>query len=319
MAASRQELINYALRALGEPVVEINVDDSQIEDRVDEAIGYWQQYHWDGVEKIYMKAQVTASRLFITTTDANRFAQSAIVTGVTSGATASVCHEGAIFSSGNTVICQYVKGTFIAGETITDGTNTAVLTATNFFTLGVIDSHYFDLPDLVFGVESVMPFSNASSSKNLFDLQYQLRLNDLYDLTSTSLIYYKTVMTHLAMLDLELNGKPLYRFNRMNGKLYVDMSWGQDVAIGDFIMVECYRAMDPTTATKIYNEPWLKHYTTALIKKQWGVNGKKFQGMVLPGGVTMDFQGLYDEAVKEIAELEDELMNKSAPLEFMLG
>jgi len=319
MAASRQELINYALRALGEPVVEINVDDSQIEDRVDEAIGYWQQYHWDGVEKIYMKAQVTASRLFITTTDANRFAQSAIVTGVTSGATASVCHEGLISSSGNTVICQYVKGTFIAGETITDGTNTAVLTATNFFTLGVIDSHYFDLPDLVFGVESVMPFSNASSSKNLFDLQYQLRLNDLYDLTSTSLIYYKTVMTHLAMLDLELNGKPLYRFNRMNGKLYVDMSWGQDVAIGDFIMVECYRAMDPTTATKIYNEPWLKHYTTALIKKQWGVNGKKFQGMVLPGGVTMDFQGLYDEAVKEIAELEDELMNKSAPLEFMLG
>jgi hypothetical protein len=84
-------------------------------------------------------------------------------------------------------------------------------------------------------------------------------------------------------------------------------------------MVECYRALDPTTASKVYNEPWLKHYTTALIKKQWGVNGKKFQGMVLPGGVTMDFQGLYDEAVKEIAELEDELMNKSAPLEFMLG
>jgi len=319
MAASRQELINYALRALGEPVVEINVDDSQLEDRVDEAIGYWQQYHWDGVEKIYMKAQVTASRLVITTTNADQFRQSSTITGATSGATAFVWHEGSTVSTGNTIICQNVKGTFVAGETISNGEYTATLASTNFFTIGVIDSHYFDLPDLVFGVESVMPFSNASSSKNLFDLQYQLRLNDLYDLTSTSLIYYKTVMSHLALLDLELNGKPLYRFNRMNGKLYVDMSWGQDVEVGSFIIVECYRALDPTTATKVYNEPWLKHYTTALIKKQWGMNGKKFQGMVLPGGVTMDFQGMYDEAMKEIADLEDELMNKSAPLEFMLG
>jgi hypothetical protein len=319
-AASRQDLINYALRALGEPVVEINVDDSQIEDRIDEAIHYWQQYHWDGVEKLYMKAQITASRLYITTTDANQFPVSAALRGLTSGAKATVCAEGLINSSGNMIICKNIVGTFVAGESITDDNgHTAILTATNFLTLGVIDTHYFDLPDLIFGVESVMPFSNASSSKNLFDLQYQLRLNDLYDLTSTSLIYYKTVMSHLALLDLELNGKPLYRFNRMNGKLYVDMSWGQDVVIGDFIMVECYRAMDPTTATKVYNEPWLKHYATALIKKQWGMNGKKFQGMVLPGNVTMDFQGLYDEAMKEIADLEDELMNKSAPLEFMLG
>lgn len=319
MAASRQELIEYALRALGEPVVEINVDDSQLEDRLDEAIGYWQQYHWDGVEKIYMKAQVTASRLRITTSDATKFLETSTVVGQTSGATAVVCSEGSTHTSGNTIVCKNITGTFVAGETIASGTNTAVLTDTNFVTLGVIDTHYFDLPDLVFGVESVMPFSNASSSKNLFDLQYQLRLNDLYDLTSTSLIYYKTVMQHLALLDLELNGKPLYRFNRMNGKLYVDMSWGQDVAIGDFIMVECYRALDPATATKVYNEPWLKHYVTALIKRQWGMNGKKFQGMVLPGGITMDFQGMYDEAVKEIADLEDELMNKSAPLEFMLG
>ena len=319
MAASRQELIDYALRSLGEPVVEINVDDSQIEDRVDEAIGYWQQYHWDGVEKIYMKAQVTASRLFITTNDASKYNVGDVITGQNTGAKTIVCKESQLSSTDNIIICNNTVGEFDPGEIISNGTKTAILDPITPITLGVIDTHYFDLPDLVFGVESVMPFSNASSSKNLFDLQYQLRLNDLYDLTSTSLIYYKTVMSHLALLDLELNGKPLYRFNRMNGKLYVDMAWGQDVAVGDFIMVECYRAMDPTTANKIYNEPWLKHYTTALIKKQWGTNGKKFQGMVLPGGVSMDFQGMYDEAMKEIADLEDELMNKSAPLEFMLG
>jgi hypothetical protein len=316
--STRQDLIDYALRALGEPVVEINVDDSQIEDRVDEAINYWQQYHWDGVEKLYMKSQVTASRLFLTTSVAAQFIVGSTITS-TSGAKATVCAEGPLNSSGNTLLIKDVKGTFLAGETISNGTVTAVLNATNFITLGSYDNKYFDLPDLVFGVQSVIPFSAASSSKNLFDLQYQLRLNDLYDLTSTSLIYYKTVMSHLSLLDLELNGKPLYRFNRMSGKLYVDMNWGQDVEIGSYIVVECYRAMDPTTATKVYNEPWLKHYVTALIKKQWGVNGKKFQGMVLPGGVTLDFQGMYDEAIKEIDDLEDELMNKSAPLEFMLG
>ena len=319
--SSRQELIDYCLRALGEPVVEVNVDDEQLEDRVDEALEYWRLYHWDGIDKQYMKFQIAASEIHLTTTNADQFYLGELVTGQTSGATVVVADENIRHSTGTLLLVKQLTGVFLPGETVVADKSglTSTLDATTPYVLGSYDKHYIDVPDYVYGVTRVIPFNNASSSKNIFDLQYQLRLNDLYDLTSTSLIYYKTVMSHLALLDLELNGKPLYRFNRMNGKLYVDMAWGQDVAVGNFVMVVCYRALDPTTATKVYNEPWLKHYATALIKKQWGMNGKKFQGMVLPGGVTMDFQGLYDEAVKEMADLEDELMNKAAPLEFMLG
>jgi hypothetical protein len=242
---TREALKEYCLRSLGAPVVEINVDDDQLEDRLDEALEYWRLYHSEGIEKIYMKYQVTSEN---------------------------------------------------------------------------ITNKYIPVNDLIYGVTSVYPVrTGTGSSKNIFDLQYQLRLNDLYDLTSTSIIYYQTVMNHLALLDFTLNGHTLYRFNRLQNKLFLDIDWYQDIAVGEYLLVECYRAMDPATYPRIYNEPWLKHYTTALFKKQWGTNLKKFQGLQLPGGVTIDGDKLYDEGKQEVEELEQELMSKSAPLEFFMG
>ena len=242
---TRQGLIDWCLRELGEPVVEINIDDAQIEDRVDEAIEYFRQYHFDGIEKVYLKHLVTP----------------------------------------------------------TDVTN-----------------RYIPVPDLVYGVTRVFPIaSGTSTSKSIFDLQYQLRLNDLYDLTATSVIYYTQVMAHLSLLDLTLNGHPLYRFNRLTNKLYIEEQWQENIQPGTFLLVECYRVLDPTDAPRMYGDSWLKHYTTALIKKQWATNIKKFQGMQLPGGVTIDGDRLYQEAVTEIEKLEDNLLTKSAPLEFFMG
>ena len=318
--ASRDQLKQYCLRALGHPVVEINADDDQLEDRLDEALEYWRVYHPDGIEKVYTKFNISASEIKLTTSVAANFALAEIVVGATSGATAIVQRETTRASSGTTLLVTHVEGTFVAGETLT-GTNsgvTAVL-GTPAVTLGVWDTKYITTPDLIYGITRVLPFSQASSSKSLFDLQYQLRLNDLYDLTSTSIIYYKTVMSHLALLDLELNGHPMFRFNRRNSKLYLDMNWDADVALGDFVVVECYRALDPAEASKVWDESWLKHYVTALFKKQWATNIKKFSGIQLPGGVTLDGDKLYDEATGEIKELEDDLQNKSAPLEFFLG
>lgn len=316
--STRQGLIDYCLRELGEPVVEINVDDSQIEDRVDEALEYWREYHWDGVEKVYLKQQVTASRITLATSVGANYQLGELVTGSTSGSTAYITTENTIVSDGTTLIVKKVTGTFIPGETIV-GANSGTSSLVVSVNLGTYDKRYFDLPDLVYGVSRVIPFSNASSSKNIFDLQYQLRLNDLYDLTSVSLIYYKTVMSHLALLDLELNGKPLFRFNRRQGQLFLDITWDSDIAIGDFCVIECYRALDPETFTRVWNEPWLKHYTTALIKRQWASNGKKFQGLVLPGGVSIDWQSMYNEAQDEIKALKDELLNDAAPLEWFMG
>jgi hypothetical protein len=153
----------------------------------------------------------------------------------------------------------------------------------------------------------------------MFDIQYQLRLHDLYDLTSTSIVYYKTVMAHISLLDMELNGQQGFRFNRLQGRLHLEIDWQSEVKVGSWIVFECYRVLDPTEFSKVWNEMWLKHYTTALFKKQWAVNIKKFSGIQLPGGVTLDGDKLYDEATGEIKDLEDELMNKAAPLEFFMG
>lgn len=242
---TRQGLIDYCLRELGAPVVEINVDDTQIEDRVDEAIEYYRQYHYDGIEKVYLKHQITQDD---------------------------------------------------------------------------VNNGYIPVTDAIYGVTRVFPVaSGTSTSKSIFDLQYQLRLNDLYDLTSTSIMYYTQVMSHLALLDLTLNGQPLYRFNRLTNKLYIEASWVDEMKVGNYVLVECYRALDPSTTPRLYNESWLKHYTTALIKKQWGTNMKKFSGLQLPGGVTIDGNALYQEATDEIAKLEEDLIGKQGPLDWFLG
>ena len=318
--SSREQLKQYSLRALGAPVLEINVDDDQLEDRLDEALEYWRLYHYEGVEQMYMKVQIKASELTLATPTATDFVIAENITGATSGATAQVCRESNRESSGSTLLIRNVTGTFLPDEIINGSSgHTATLAAANVLKLGEYDKRYVEVPDYVYGVTKVLNIGQASSSKNIFDLQYQLRLNDLYDLTSTSIVYYKTVMSHLAMLDLELNGHPLYRFNRMQNRLMLDINWATDVILGDYILVQGYRSLDPTEFTKVWNEPWLKHYVTALFKRQWATNIKKFSGIQLPGGVTLDGDKLYLEAKEEITILEDELQNKSAPLEFFLG
>ena len=314
--ATREQLKQYALRALGSPVLEINVDDTQLEDRIDEALDYFRLYHYEGIERIYMKQQIRASEMTLTTAVADTFPLSSNLVGLTSGATALVVRETGRLSSGNLLLVKNVKGTFVSGETISNGTITATLGS---ITLREYDNKYLNIDDWIYGITRVIPFVQASSSKNLFDVQYQLRLNDLYDLASTSIVYYKTVMSHLAMLDLELNGHPMYRFNRLTDRLYLDINWETDIPLGDYMVVEAYRALNPIEFTKMFNEPWLKHYVTALFKKQWATNIKKFSGIQLPGGVTLDGDKLYAEAQAELADLERDLITKSAPLEFFLG
>jgi hypothetical protein len=243
--STREGLKDYALRRLGAPVVEINVADEQLEDRIDEALEYFNIYHWDGSERAYLMHKVTNSDL---------------------------------------------------------------------------TNKYIPINDNVFGISKVYSiYSGSSTSKNIFDLQYQLRLNDLYDLTSTSVVYFTTVMGHLQMLDTILNGMPLYRFNRLTNRLYIDINWGVNVKVDDYLMIDTYKAIDPASFARVWNENWLKKYTTVLFKEQWGTNLKKFSGLTLPGGVTLDGDKLYAEAIEEKKELEEELTGKSAPLEFFVG
>lgn len=241
--SSREELKQYALRELGEPVIKVNVDDSQLEDRLDEALEFFREYHHDGIEKVYLKHQITA----------------------------------------------------------TD-----------------IQNRWIPIPDLIYGVSRILPLTRGASSRNMFDVQYQLRLHDLYDLTSTSIIYYNTIMEHISLLDHVLNGHEIIRFNRYQNKLTLDVNWGFELVEGQYIVVEAYRALDPEEYKRMYSNPWLKKYVSALFKRQWGANLKKFPGIQLLGGVTLDGQSMYDEAEQEISTLEDEMRNL-APLEFFTG
>mgnify|MGYP000308297303 CR=1 FL=1 len=328
---SRESFKQYCLRALGAPVLEINVDDDQLEDRIDEALDYWRQYHYDGIEEMYLKQRIRASTATLTSNNADQFGIATTITGSISGAKATVAGEDNStsythqdnLSSGNNLLIRDIVGTFIDGETITGTSKTGgVVTATlgtNAITQYEYDNKYIEVPDYVWGVTDVLSIGQASSSKNIFDLQYQLRLNDLYDLTSTSIIYYQTVMNHLDLLDWTLNGKDSFRYNRLEGRLYLDVNWKQNVVLGDYVLVKAYRALDPMAWSKVWNETWLKEYTIALFKRQWAINIKKFKGIQLPGGVTLDGDSMYQEAMAEIAVLRDDLQNKSAPLNFMMG
>ena len=318
--ASRQELIDYCLRELGHPVVEINVDDDQVSDRVDTALQYYQDYHYDGVERLYLKQQVTATRIFLTTSNASQFSIPEKVTGQTSGAFAYVTAEANVTSNGTSILVKGITGTFTTGETVV-GANSGYSSTVASVSIGNIDKKYFDLDDGILGVVRLLPFSAVNTGMNyMWDIRYQLRLNDMFDLLSTSIIYYQQVKQHLALIDQLLIGSKSFKFQRHQNRLYIDMSWDTDVSCGEWILVECYKILNPDTWTDVYNDRFLKRYTTALIKKQWGNNLKKFSGIQMPGGVTLNGDKIYDEAVAEISMLENEAQSTYVePPDFMVG
>jgi hypothetical protein len=178
---------------------------------------------------------------------------------------------------------------------------------------------YLPMPEAVQSVLRVLPFSDRGNL-NMFDIRYQLRLNDLYDFSSESVIHYQMTMWHLDFLDMILIGEKPIQFNVHQDRLYINMDWGSDVNVDEYIIMECYRKLDPTTWTDIYNDLWLKKYSTALIKRQWGENLMKFQGVQMLGGVTMNGETIYNEAKEEIQLLEEQSRNTwEEPLLFDIG
>ena len=323
--ASRQQLIDYCLRKLGHPVIEINVDDDQLSDRLDDALQYYQDYHYDGVERIYLKQQITASRLYLTSSVAGSFAAGEKVTGQTSGAYGFVTVEHAdgglqTSSAGTSLLIKGIAGTFSTGETIVGATSNQSSTMASI-NIGNIDKQYIELDDSIIGVVRILPFSNVSTGQAyMWDIRYQLRLNDMFDLLSTSMIYYQQVKAHLDLIDMVLVGSKSFRFQRHQNRMYIDMNWSTDVTTGDYVIIECYKILDPALWTDVYNDRFLKRYATALIKQQWGNNLKKFEGIQMPGGITLNGQKIFDEATVEIEQLEVEMQDTYVePPNFMVG
>ena len=325
--ASRQDLIDYCLRRLGHPLTEINVDDDQLSDRLDDALQYFQDYSAEGVERLYLKQLVTPTVITMSSSIASYFALGETVRGLSSNATTTLINFNAgdqtsynvVSSNGTSLVTMGCVGTFVTGETII-GLKSNVSAVVTSFTLGAIDKGYFDIPDGVLGVVRILPFTATNTGLDyMFDIRYQLRLNDLFDLMNTSVIYYQQVKAHLDMIDMLLVGEKSFRYQRHQNKLYIDMLWGVDVKVGEYVLVECYRILDPNQWIDVYNDRFLKRYATAMIKRQWGENLKKFAGIQMPGGVTLNGQIIYDEAVLEIKQLEDDLDRIQEPPNFQVG
>ena len=317
LPTSRQTLIDYSLRALGHPVLEINVDDDQLEDRVDEAFKFYREYHYDAVESVYLKEQITASTLQIVGVNAGDFSIGEKITGASSGATTFV---HAAFAA-NKVYVKNTAGTFIAGETLT-GANSGTSAVLTSLTLGNFDNKYVTLNDSVLSVVRTLPLSSRSNSISFFDAKYQLMLNNIQSLTNTDIQYYTMLKMHINMINDLMTGQKPVRFNRHMNRLYIDLSWGDggDLAIGDYIIIEAFRMLDADTYTDVYSDYFLLAYTTALIKRQWGVNLKKFEGVQLPGGVTLNGQKIFDEAQEEIKQLQEEVKSTwQLPVDFFTG
>lgn len=241
---SRSDFKENCLRRLGKPVIEINVDDDQVDDRIDEALRYFWDYHFDGSEKIFYKHPVTQ----------------------------------------------------------TDKTN-----------------KYITLPENIIGAVNIFPIGSGLNTNNLFNIRYQIALNDLYTLTSVSMVPYVMALTHIQNLEQILVGQQPLRYNRHVNKLYVDMDWDR-VDIGEYLLVEAYEIVNPDIYTDAWSDRWLLRYAACLIKQQWGNNLKKFDGMKMPGGLTFNGQRIYEEATQERVELEKEMIHSySLPVTDMIG
>ena len=244
--ASRTELKDYCLRRLGYPVIDINVSNEQIDDRIDDALQYYRDYHFDGSERTFYRHSVT----------------------------------------------QADK-----------------------------DNKYITLPDGFMGVSDILDIGDSSVGSNtLFNLRYQIHMNDLYDISSSNMTPYVMAMRHIENIEEIFVGKQLFRFNQHINQLHIDMDWENDIDLGNYVIIDGYKVVDPDTYSAVWGDRWLLRYTTALIKKQWGENVSKFANMQLPGGVMLDGVRILQDAQSEIDKLEEEMIGSySLPVSDMTG
>ena len=272
---SRGRLIDYALRQLGAPVLEVNVDTDQLHDVLDDTLQVYEERHYEGIERMFLKYKIT---------------QGDIDRGT-------------------------AKGTDGVGIVTTTGVQTSnVAVESNFYET----SNFLSMPDHIRGVNRIFKFDSSSISGGMFSIKYQLFLNDLYYFNSVNLLQYAMTKTYLEDIDHLLTTEKQIRFNQRQDRLYLDIDWGAET-VGNFIVIDCFRALDPEQYKQIYNDPFVKRYYVAALKKQWGQNLIKFRGTKLPGGIELNGREIYDEGVRELQALRDRMAldYEMPPLDFI--
>lgn len=268
--SSRQELIDYCLRRLGAPVLEINVDDDQIDDLVDDALQFFHERHFDGVEKMYLKYQITEDDI---KRGKGKRAENPI--GIVTTTSPSVSIPG----MGSTTFSFYE------------------------------DSNYIQIPDSVIGIDGVFKIDTSGLSAGMFNVAYQIFLNDVYNFTAIELLNYTMVKTYLETINFLINTDKNIRYTKRQNRLYIDTHWS-GLTAGEYVVISCYRILDPNDFPKVWNDSFLKMYLTSLIKKQWGQNLIKFRGVKLPGGTELNGREIYDDAIRELEDVKSRMRNE---------
>jgi len=266
--ASRTDLINYCKRQLGAPVLEINIADEQVDDLVDDALQYFHERHFDGVEQTYLKYKITQADI-----DRGRGRGGDNPVGiVTTTAEATIAGTATTFS--------YEE-----------------------------NSNYLQVPPAVIGINKIFRFDGSNTvTNNMFSVKYQLFLNDIYTFSSMEILTYAMTKRYLEDIDFLLTTEKQIRFNQRQDRLYLDLDWGS-VKVDDYIIIDCYRLLDPNDFARVYNDSFLKRYLTALMKRQWGQNLIKFQGVKLPGGIELNGRQIYDDAEKDLEIIREQMSN----------
>lgn len=311
---SRQSFSDWCLRANGAPVVNVEIDDAQLEDAIENSISYFIENHFDGIVRDFMVHKVTGSVITLDTTPS-------VVKGDTIRLSDNSCQAKIALVNGDQFTIQrqigFVK--FAIGQTLYSSTGTAIGNILNI-SLGDMDNGYFTIDENIVGVNQILNITSVlGSSDYMFNMQYQIMKTELDALTKAGASMYWQTLNYLGHLDFIMKKEKNFTFHRRMNRLMMEISWATDVQVGDFIAAEVYRGVDPDTYVNVYNDRWLQRYSAAMVKKYQGTNLKKYSGVQLPGGMTYNGQQIYNEAIQEIKELEDEALTMSAPLAFMIG
>ncbi len=264
---TRAEFKEYCLRQLGAPVLEINIATEQCEDIIDDALQFFHERHFDGVAQVYLKYKVTQDDI-----DRGKGPGQDGVSGITTtSATATIGEASVQF--------DYEE-----------------------------NANYLEIPPEVIGVTKLFRFDGTNAmTNNMFSLKYQLWLNDIaFNWGTTELLSYAMTRTYLSDIDYLLNTEKQIRFNQRQDRLYIDIDWSV-MNVGDYFIIDCWRALDPADYARVWNDSFLKPYTVALMKRQWGQNLLKFQGVKLPGGVELNGRQIYDDAEKDLERIRDRM------------
>jgi len=268
--SSRSELADYCRRQLGAPVLEINVADEQVDDIIDDAVQYFQERHFDGVAQAYLKYKITQD-------DIDR-GRASMETG------------------------KKQTG-------ITTTTATADIAGTDVTFSYYENSNFLQIPASVIGVTKIYHFDGTNTmTNNMFSVKYQMFLNDIYYWGSTELLTYAMTKTYLEDINFLLTTEKQIRFNKRMDRLYLDIDW-DSVTKDDWLIIDCFRQLDPSDYARVWNDSFLKKYTTALLKRQWGHNLLKFLGDKLPGGVELNGRQIYDDAEKDLEIIREQMSN----------